>query len=275
MRDDYKTILATCMRLKDTVAENVSLLTSNTFLLYQSMQPLVSHTFKPLLREVDNLANALPIEFDTQKQFLIADRKRCLAESNADWLFGFGLLVRDLDNLCAIVNSRDQAVKNRVVDNKGTCKKIFISHSSKDKDVVDSFVTLLTRGGGIAQDDIFCTSIDGMKITNGEDIRKHIQENVNYADFAILLVSKNYKGSEIYLNEMGAVWAIDKRVKAYVFPDLQEESVGWLINTNAAEKLNDPTALASLYAELQQFYSLPLSIPGWTAQAKAFCDNFK
>lgn len=275
MLDDYKTILATCMRLKDTVAENVSLLTSNTFLLYQSMQPLVSHTFKPLLREVDNLANALPIEFDTQKQFLIADRKRCLAESNADWLFGFGLLVRDLDNLCAIVNSRDQAVKNRVVDNKGTCKKIFISHSSKDKDVVDSFVTLLTRGGGIAQDDIFCTSIDGMKITNGEDIRKHIQENVNYADFSILLVSKNYKGSEICLNEMGAVWAIDKRVKAYVFPDLQEESVGWLINTNAAEKLNDPTALASLYAELQQFYSLPLSIPGWTAQAKAFCDNFK
>ena len=139
------------MRLKDTVAENVSLLTSNTFLLYQSMQPLVSHTFKPLLREVDNLANA----------------------------------------------------------------------------------------------------------------------------FAILLVSKNYKGSEICLNEMGAVWAIDKRVKAYVFPDLQEESVGWLINTNAAEKLNDQTALASLYAELQQFYSLPLSIPGWTAQAKAFCDNFK
>ena len=275
MLDDYKTILATCMRLKDTVAENVSLLTSNTFLLYQSMQPLVRHTFKPLLREVDNLANALPIEFDTQKQFLIADRKRCLAESNADWLFGFGLLVRDLDNLCAIVNSRDQAVKNRVVDNKGTCKKIFISHSSKDKDVVDSFVTLLTRGGGIAQDDIFCTSIDGMKITNGEDIRKHIQENVNYADFAILLVSKNYKGSEICLNEMGAVWAIDKRVKAYVFPDLQEESVGWLINTNAAGKLNDPTALASLYAELRQFYSLPLSIPGWTAQAKAFCDNFK
>ena len=275
MLDDYKTILATCMRLKDTVAENVSLLTSNTFLLYQSMQPFVSPTFKPLLREVDNLANALPIEFDTQKQFLIADRKRCLAESNADWLLGFGSLVRDLDNLCAIVNSRDQVVKNRVVDNKGTCKKIFISHSSKDKDVVDSFVTLLTRGGGIAQDDIFCTSIDGMKIRNGEDIRKHIQEKVNYADFAILLVSKNYKGSEICLNEMGAVWAIDKRVKAYVFPDLQEESVGWLINTNAAEKLNDPTALASLYAELQQFYSLPLSIPGWTAQAKAFCDNFK
>ena len=275
MLDDYKTTLATCVRLKDIVAENVSLLMSNTYLLYQSMQPLVSHTFKPLLREVDNLSKVLPIEFETQKQFLIADSKRCLAESNVDWLLGFGSLVRDLDNLNTIVNVRDQATKNKEEKNKGTCKKIFISHSSKDKEIVDSFVTLLTRGGGIAQDDIFCSSIDGMKITNGDDIRKHIQENVNYADFAILLVSKNYKESEICLNEMGAVWAIDKRVKAYVFSDLQEESVGWLINNNAAEKLNNPTALASLYEELQQFYKLPLSISGWTAQAKVFCDNFK
>jgi hypothetical protein len=57
---------------------------------------------------------------------------------------------------------------------------------------------------------------------------------------------------------MGAVWAIDKKVKAYVFPDLQVESVGWLINNNAAEKLNDETALSSLYEELQQFYKLPM-----------------
>ena len=263
------------MRLKDTVVvENVSLLMSNTYLLYQSMQPLVSQTLKPLLREVDNLASALPIEFEAQKQFLVTDNKKCIAESNVDWLFGLGALVRDLDNLYAIVNSQDHVIKNKEADIKGTCKKIFISHSSKDKEIVDSFVTLLTRGGGIAQDDIFCTSIDGIKIANGEDIRKHIQENVNYADFAILLVSKNYKESEICLNEMGAVWAIDKRVKAYVFPDLKEESVGWLINNNAAEKLNNPTALASLYEELQQFYKLPLSITGWTAQAKAFCDKF-
>lgn len=275
MNDDYKTILATCMRLKEAAIGQVSLFTSNTYFAYQSIQPYMGYAMNPLLREVDSLIAALPIEFAKQKQFLDFDRKRCTAEANVDCSIGIGSLVRDLDNLNAIVNARDQATKNKVARNKGTCKKIFISHASKDKEIVDSFVTLLTRGGGIAQDDIFCTSIDGMKITNGEDIRKHIQENVNYADFAILLVSKNYKESEVCLNEMGAVWAIDKKVKAYVFPDLQEEKVGWLINNKAAEKLNDPTALASLYEELQQFYKLPLSISGWTAQAKAFCDNFK
>ena len=74
---------------------------------------------------------------------------------------------------------------------------------------------------------------------------------------------------------MGAVWAIDKKVRSYVFPDLREEQVGWLINNNAAEKINDITALASLYEELQKFYNLPLQMKGWTAQANAFCEKFK
>lgn len=274
MQNDYKTILATCLRLKDVVAENVLRLTSSTLLSYQSLQPFVRHTMKPLLQEVDNLIKVLPNELETQKQFIVDDCRRCTAESNIDWLLGFGSLLRDLDNLSVIVDLQNSTHQRSVSEKRIICKKMFISHSSKDKTIVDSFVTLLTRGAGLSQDDIFCTSIDGMKIMNGEDIRKHIQENVNGADFAILLASNNYKESEVCLNEMGAIWAIDKKVKTYVFPDLQEESVGWLINDKAAEKLNDETALASLYEELQRFYELPLSLTRWTAQAKAFCGHF-
>ena len=274
MLDGYKTILATCMRLKGHTLKDVSLLTSNALCYAHPM--VVSQTIQPLLNEVKCLIDTLPNQFDNQKQFLVSDSASCKSWSDINHLtYSLGSLVRDIDNLDAIVNSQGSMPKNKVAGNEEACKKIFISHSSKDKMIVDAFVTLLTRGAGIAQGDIFCTSIDGMKITNGEEIRKHIQANVNYADFAILLASKNYKESEICLNEMGAVWAMDKKVKAYVFPDLQEESVGWLINNKASEKLNNQTALASLYEELQQFYGLPLSISGWTAQAKVFCDNFK
>lgn len=149
-------------------------------------------------------------------------------------------------------------------------KKIFISHSSKDKDIVDAFVTLLCMGGGFSPNDIFCTSIEGMKIKNGEDIRQHIQNNVNFADFAILLISPNYKQSEICLNEMGAVWAINKKVKTYVLPGLQESEVGWLIDTKAAEKINDPVALAALYDTFVKFYKLSNNTELWTAQAAKF-----
>lgn len=275
MKENYTTILAACMRLKEAALGQVSLFTSNTLLAYQPIQFFAGYAMKPLLQEVDNLIAVLPIEFAKQKQFLDLDRKRCAMDNNVDCSIGIGSLIRDLDNLDAIVHSHNQELKNKAPVNRGTCKKIFISHSSKDKVIIDAFITLLTRGAGLAQGDIFCTSIDGMKIKNGEDIRKHIQENVNYADFAILLVSKNYKESDVCLNEMGAVWAVDKKVKAYVFPDLEEANVGWLINDKAAEKLNDTTALASLYSELQQTYGLRSTFVDWTAQAKAFCDNFK
>ena len=149
-------------------------------------------------------------------------------------------------------------------------KKIFISHSTQDKDIVDAFVTLLCMGGGFSLNDIFCTSFLGGKIKNGDDLRAHIQSNVNFADFAILLISPNYKQSAVCLNEMGAVWAVNKQVKTYVLPGLQESEVGWLIDTKAAEKINDMTALASLYDEFVKFYKLSSNTELWTAQAEKF-----
>lgn len=154
-------------------------------------------------------------------------------------------------------------------------KKIFISHSTQDKDIVDAFVTLLCMGGGFSSNDIFCTSFVGGKIKNGDDLRAHIQSNVNFADFAILLISQNYKQSAVCLNEMGAVWAVNKKVKTYVLPGLQESEVGWLIDTKAAEKINDPVALTALYKDITDFYHLQPDMVLWTAQATKFLNSLK
>ena len=63
--------------------------------------------------------------------------------------------------------------------------------------------TLLILGIGLNPDDIFCTSIEDMTMRNGEDIRKHIQDNIRSAEYSFLLISDNYKASEICINEMG------------------------------------------------------------------------
>lgn len=58
-------------------------------------------------------------------------------------------------------------------------KNIFISHSSKDKAIVQLFVDdVLQLGAGIKPEQIFCTSIEDMGIKNGDDIRKHIHQNI-------------------------------------------------------------------------------------------------
>lgn len=156
---------------------------------------------------------------------------------------------------------------------KGHSKKIFISHSSKDKGVIKSFSDhILQLGIGLSHEDIFCTSIEEMGITNGEDIRKHIRNNVKSADFSFLMISKNYKESEICLNEMGAVWAVDNLVRYYLLPNTEFKEIGWLCDTNMAEKICDPVSLDALEQELTGFYGLPHQGVSWSRHRQSFLD---
>lgn len=137
---------------------------------------------------------------------------------------------------------------------KESAKRVFISHSSRDRNIVERFVdNILQLGIGLSHKDIFCTSIEDMGIKNGEDIREHIKNNVQSADFSFLMISKNYKESEICLNEMGAVWASDNRVKYYLLPGVDFKEIGWLCDVKKAEQLNDSVALDSLERELTSF----------------------
>lgn len=155
-------------------------------------------------------------------------------------------------------------------------KKIFISHSSKDKDVVEKFTDyILQLGIGLSHEDIFCTSIEEMGIKNGEDIRDHIRENVQAADFSFLMISKNYKQSEICLNEMGAVWATENRVRYYLLPDADFREIGWLCDAKKADRLADPVVLDAIEEELTGFYGLPRKGGIWSRQRQNFVDYLR
>ena len=153
-------------------------------------------------------------------------------------------------------------------------KRVFISHSSKDIQVVSDFVDhILCLGIGINRNDIFCTSIEDIAIRNGEDIRHHIQENIRYADYSFLLISNNYKTSEICLNEMGAVWAYDSNVRLYLLPDTNFDSIGWLCDTRKTNKITNTVALDLLYKEMQEYYSLPDNFVNWSQQREIFINR--
>ena len=150
-------------------------------------------------------------------------------------------------------------------------KRIFISHSSKDKQIVSNFIDhILCLGIGINRTDIFCTSIEDIAIRNGEDIRAHIQGNIRCADFSFLLISDNYKTSEICLNEMGAVWAYDSNVRLYLLPDTNIDSIGWLCDSRKANKITNTVALDLLYKEMLEYYSLPDNFANWSQQREIF-----
>ena len=154
-------------------------------------------------------------------------------------------------------------------------KKIFISHSSKDKHIVSAFVDrILCLGIGIDANDIFCTSIEEMTMDNGEDIRKHIKENIHSADFSLLMISDNYKDSEVCQNELGAVWAVDNNVRYFLLPNTKADKIGWLGSPNKAEDIDNRVYLDKFLHELKEYYKLGDN-PSWSRQRELFIESLR
>ena len=131
--------------------------------------------------------------------------------------------------------------------------EIFISHASKDKSLVTLFVDRILRLGlEVKTDSIFCTSLEGMDIKNGTDFRSQIQDALQTARLIILIVTPNYKASEVCQNEMGATWASGKRVVPLIVEPINYKSVGVLMEPLQIPKISDATAFSKLKDDITQ-----------------------
>lgn len=155
----------------------------------------------------------------------------------------------------------------------GAAKKIFISHSSKDEKIIISFITHVLRlGCGLQPDDIIYTSLESMGGKTGEDIRNYLKVYLKNCDYVFFMISDNYRKSSICLNEMGAAWVLDKKVKPLLFPKMNFTDLGWLYEISKGAILNNESALDDLRDELLTEYHLIKSIKtsDWTVQKKYF-----
>lgn len=146
-------------------------------------------------------------------------------------------------------------------------KKIFISHSSADKELVEIFVDkLLVCGMGFSNDDIFCTSLEGLGIKTGKDWRNEIQKNLCKSQVVILFITPNYKESEMCLNEMGAAWAINVKVIPIVVEPLNFDSIGVLYNVKQSLKLTKNEDLDELKDTLAEFITSNSATSRWNTK---------
>lgn len=117
--------------------------------------------------------------------------------------------------------------------------KIFISHSSLDKNYVSDIVELL-EDLGIREDQLFCSSIAGYGIPLDEDIYDYLKQQFQEYDLHIIFVlSDNYYKSPACLNEMGATWVLQKRYTTILLPGFDFKEVKGAIDpTKIAIKLD-------------------------------------
>ncbi len=152
---------------------------------------------------------------------------------------------------------------------------IFISHSSKDHFIIEQFIEkILILGCGLRYDQVFCTSIDGLGIKTGEDFRNHIRKNLLTANFSFLMISENYKRSEVCLNEMGASWAIDNlKIRQLIFPKLGFESLGLLLNVKQASRIDKSADLDELFEELTNHFETEKKVSRWNKHKTEFLNT--
>lgn len=154
--------------------------------------------------------------------------------------------------------------------------KIFISHSSADKEIVKAFVEkILMLGCGFNKDDIFCT-LNSDAIDLGDDFRYSIIENMRYCDYIFLMISENYRQSEICHNEVGAAWALQdtKQVIPLKFPNLSfsQEDLGVLNVVKQAGTINDTQQITKIYDELCKVYGIRQDLPKFVQYMDEFIE---
>ena len=149
--------------------------------------------------------------------------------------------------------------------------KIFISHSSEDEVVINSFIEkILMLGCGFKRSDIFCT-LDHTAIRTGDDFREEIIRNMKGCEYILCMISDNYRNSEVCQNEMGAAWAMEgKRVLPFKFPNLKFTEIGFLNVVKQAADITDKSKLDELYDELCKCYDMQLDWKNYNKQKEDF-----
>ncbi len=151
---------------------------------------------------------------------------------------------------------------------------IFISHARHDKPIIDDFFDLLQTGCSIHGSDIFCTSVEGAGIETGEDFVKWIKEHIVKADLVILFVTPNYLNSKFCVAEMGAAWALEKKVFPLVIPDMPHEVGGVMLGKQTT--YIDESGLDELYDRIREiFKEVKMPTSRWSLKKEQFLKFFR
>ena len=151
--------------------------------------------------------------------------------------------------------------------------KIFISHSSKDKKVLDRFIdTILIGACGLTSENIVYTSNHSTGVGLGEGIPSFIKSNLKTSSLVLFMVSDNYRDSEVCLNEMGAAWALEKKTLSILMPNINFEKLGWLTSFNKAIKIDDDEGLDKIFEILSRN---TCELSDWTRLKKTFLESCK
>lgn len=113
-------------------------------------------------------------------------------------------------------------------------RKVFVSHSSKNKEIADHFCSYIARLG-VKDENIFCSSVIGKGIDNGQQLNKAIADAIAKSSLLIFILSYDFLSSSYCMEELGVGWFLAQRgdVTCYylVLPDIDMSDIQGFVNS--------------------------------------------
>lgn len=151
-------------------------------------------------------------------------------------------------------------------------EKIFISHSSLDREYIEPFIDLLNQIGFAGRGLIFCSSFSGYDIPIGHNIYDYLKEQFNQRLFLVSILSDNYYSSAASLNEMGAAWITSTSQMAILLPEFEFSQIKGAIDPlKIWFKIDEKNRLNDFKDQLSREFNLPEINPSdWERIRDAF-----
>ncbi len=113
-------------------------------------------------------------------------------------------------------------------------KNIFISHSSENKEIAEQLCAFITRLG-VKESKIFCSSIIGQGVNNGEKLNDAISYSINKSKVILYIISRDFIESSYCMEELGVGWYLSQLKKASCFylilPDIDLSDLKGFVNS--------------------------------------------
>ncbi len=154
--------------------------------------------------------------------------------------------------------------------------RIFISHSVKDKKVVQEFVnTILKLGLKIKSTNIYCSSLAGHGTQSNGDWLKSIKHKLKSYDLIIFILFKNFLKSEICIIEMGAAWMWDVDPILLRVENMNLGRLKYLYNTKTIEDLRKGSNLDNFKESVVKYGMKGSGVAEWNGHRNEFLSRSK
>ncbi len=155
-------------------------------------------------------------------------------------------------------------------------KSLFISHATKDKDLVEDFVEIILQiGMDIPANDIFCSSLSGMGIPSGKNFIDYIKEQIQQPKVVIVFFSKAYIDSQFCMCELGATWAMAHNILPILVPPLTHSDIKGVLTGIQVDRVNEADELNRFQEELSKMLNRTISFSKWERKRNQFLSKCK